>query len=224
MGCKSTLLSRYIFHLLAKTLYALRNNSQLINSRTADATGSCTPIFNFHMHMFKRLVNKIYCNSCADMKLGSFMSEKTQRSLSLDKWDWSDPPLSASYKNLVLQTSHSELDLTNQSNIESFFTTEKPLHVILAAAKVGGIHAKNKYPADFISVNLQIRSNIIQSAYTHGVKKLLFFGSSCIYPKFAPQPIPESALLTGLLEPTNEWYVIAKIARIMRLCFLSIFL
>ncbi|XP_010459407.1 PREDICTED: putative GDP-L-fucose synthase 2 [Camelina sativa] len=117
------------------------------------------------------------------------------------------------FKNLVLRT-HSELDLTSQSDVESFFATEKPVYVILAAAKVGGIHANNTYPADFIGVNLQIQTNVIHSAYTHGVKKLLFLGSSCIYPKFAPQPIPESALLTGPLEPTNEWYAIAKIAGI----------
>ncbi|KAF3517827.1 hypothetical protein DY000_02063793 [Brassica cretica] len=117
------------------------------------------------------------------------------------------------YTNLLLRT-HAELDLTRQADVESFFAQEKPVHVILAAAKVGGIHANNTYPADFIAVNLQIQTNVIHSAYLHGVKKLLFLGSSCIYPKFAPQPIPESALLTGPLEPTNEWYAIAKIAGI----------
>ncbi|KAL2939860.1 putative GDP-L-fucose synthase 2 [Bienertia sinuspersici] len=109
---------------------------------------------------------------------------------------------------------HSELDLTSQSSVDAFFASEKPRFVILAAAKVGGIHANNTYPADFIAINLQIQTNVIHSSFSHGVQKLLFLGSSCIYPKFAPQPIPESALLTGPLEPTNEWYAIAKIAGI----------
>lgn len=117
------------------------------------------------------------------------------------------------YTNLVLRT-HAELDLTRQKDVESFFATEKPQFVVLAAAKVGGIHANNTYPADFIGINLQIQTNVIDSAYRHGAKKLLFLGSSCIYPKFAPQPIPEDALLTGALEPTNEWYAVAKIAGI----------
>ncbi|XP_022946263.1 putative GDP-L-fucose synthase 2 [Cucurbita moschata] len=117
------------------------------------------------------------------------------------------------FTNLLLR-SHSELDLTRQSDVESFFANEKPRFVILAAAKVGGIHANNTYPADFIAINLQIQTNVIDSAYRHGVQKLLFLGSSCIYPKFAPQPIPEDALLTGPLEPTNEWYAVAKIAGI----------
>ncbi|XP_021822494.1 putative GDP-L-fucose synthase 2 [Prunus avium] len=117
------------------------------------------------------------------------------------------------FTNLVLR-GHAELDLTRQNDVESFFTVEKPQFVILAAAKVGGIHANNTYPADFIAVNLQIQTNVIDASYRFGVKKLLFLGSSCIYPKFAPQPIPESALLTGPLEPTNEWYAIAKIAGI----------
>lgn len=120
---------------------------------------------------------------------------------------------SLGYLNLLLRT-HSELDLTVQSAVDAFFAAEKPDYVILAAAKVGGIHANNTYPADFITINLQIQTNVITSSYSHGVKKLLFLGSSCIYPKFAPQPIPESALLTGPLEPTNEWYAIAKIAGI----------
>ncbi|GAB4838158.1 Germin-like protein sub 1 member 20 [Ancistrocladus abbreviatus] len=120
---------------------------------------------------------------------------------------------SLGFTNLLLR-SHSELDLTVQSTVDAFFAAEKPLFVILAAAKVGGIHANNTYPADFISINLHIQTNVINSSYTHRVQKLLFFGSSCIYPKFAPQPIPESALLTGPLEPTNEWYAIAKIAGI----------
>ncbi|KAF3452906.1 hypothetical protein FNV43_RR03339 [Rhamnella rubrinervis] len=120
---------------------------------------------------------------------------------------------SLGFINLVLRT-HADLDLTSQNDVESFFATEKPQFVILAAAKVGGIHANNTYPADFIAVNLQIQTNVIDSAYRHGANKLLFLGSSCIYPKFAPQPIPENALLTGPLEPTNEWYAIAKIAGI----------
>lgn len=117
------------------------------------------------------------------------------------------------FTNILVRV-HSELDLTRQSDVESFFVASKPQYVILAAAKVGGIHANNTYPADFISINLQIQTNVIDSAYRHGVKKLIFLGSSCIYPKFAPQPIPEHALLTGPLEPTNEWYAIAKIAGI----------
>ncbi|KAJ9537066.1 hypothetical protein OSB04_029799 [Centaurea solstitialis] len=117
------------------------------------------------------------------------------------------------YTNLILR-SHSELDLTNQSAVKTFFSIEKPQYVILAAAKVGGIHANSTYPADFITINLQIQTNVIDSAYRYGVKKLVFLGSSCIYPKMAPQPIPESSLLTGPLEPTNEWYAIAKIAGI----------
>ncbi|KAF1883843.1 hypothetical protein Lal_00038335 [Lupinus albus] len=117
------------------------------------------------------------------------------------------------FTNLILR-SHAELDLTRQSDVEAFFASEKPEYVIVAAAKVGGIHANNTYPADFIGINLQIQTNIIDSAYRNGSKKLLFLGSSCIYPKFAPQPIPEDALLTGTLEPTNEWYAIAKIAGI----------
>lgn len=120
---------------------------------------------------------------------------------------------SVGYTNLILR-SHSELDLTNQSAVKTFFSLEKPQYVILAAAKVGGIHANTTYPADFITINLQIQTNVIDSAYRYGVKKLVFLGSSCIYPKLAPQPIPESSLLTGSLEPTNEWYAIAKIAGI----------
>ncbi len=93
-----------------------------------------------------------------------------------------------------------------------FFAEQRPEYVFLAAAKVGGIHANNTYPADFIRDNLQIQTNVIDAAYRHGASKLLFLGSSCIYPKHAPQPMPESSLLTGPLEPTNEWYAIAKIA------------
>lgn len=120
---------------------------------------------------------------------------------------------SLGYTNLLLRT-HAELDLTSQSSVDAFFADHKPDYVVLSAAKVGGIHANNTYPADFITINLQIQTNVISSAVKHNAKKLLFLGSSCIYPKFAPQPIPESALLTGPLEPTNEWYAIAKISGI----------
>ena len=117
------------------------------------------------------------------------------------------------YNNLLLRTSK-ELDLTNQADVNQFFETEKPDYVFLAAAKVGGIHANDTYPADFIRVNLQIQTNVIDAACRNKTKKLLFLGSSCIYPKFAPQPMKEEHLLTGELEPTNEWYAIAKIAGI----------
>lgn len=117
------------------------------------------------------------------------------------------------FTDLLLRT-HAELDLTSQADVDAFFAAEKPQFVILAAAKVGGIHANKTYPADFIAINLQIQTNVIDSSYRYGVKKLLFLGSSCIYPKFAPQPITEEALLTGPLEPTNEWYAVAKIAGI----------
>jgi GDP-L-fucose synthase len=117
------------------------------------------------------------------------------------------------YRNLVERT-HAELDLTNQVVVAEFFAREKPEYVFLAAAKVGGIHANNVYRADFIYQNLMIESNIVHAAYQTGVKKLLFLGSSCIYPKLAPQPMKEEHLLTGLLEPTNEPYAIAKIAGI----------
>ncbi|GER46959.1 GDP-L-fucose synthase 1 [Striga asiatica] len=120
---------------------------------------------------------------------------------------------SLGYTNLLLRT-HAELDLTSQPAVDEFFAAHRPRYVVLAAAKVGGIHANNTYPADFITVNLQIQTNVIFSAFRHQTVKLLFLGSSCIYPKFAPQPIPESALLTGPLEPTNEWYAIAKISGI----------
>ena len=117
------------------------------------------------------------------------------------------------YNNIVTRT-HSKLDLTNQSQVASFFETEKPDQVYLAAAKVGGIHANNTYPAEFIYDNLMVQSNVIHQAFLSGVKKLLFLGSSCIYPKLAPQPMSEDALLMGKLEPTNEPYAIAKIAGI----------
>lgn len=118
--------------------------------------------------------------------------------------------------NIITRT-RAELDLTNQSAVRTFFKTEKPDQIYLAAAKVGGIHANNTYPADFIYDNLMIESNIIDAAFRSGVKKLLFLGSSCIYPKLAPQPMPENVLLTGILESTNEPYAIAKIAGI-KLC------
>ncbi|MCG8476790.1 MAG: GDP-L-fucose synthase [Cytophagales bacterium] len=120
------------------------------------------------------------------------------------------------YTNLLTRTSQ-QLDLRNQAETEAFFQTEKPEYVFLAAAKVGGIHANNTYKADFIYDNLMIETNIIHQSYRHQVKKLLFLGSSCIYPKLAPQPMKENALLTGPLEPTNEPYAIAKIAGI-KLC------
>ncbi len=120
------------------------------------------------------------------------------------------------YTNLLTRTSK-ELDLRNQAAVQRFFETEKPDYVFLAAARVGGILANNTYPADFIYDNLAIETNIIHSAHLAGVKKLLFLGSTCIYPKMAPQPLKEEYLLTAPLEPTNEWYAIAKIAGI-KLC------
>ena len=117
------------------------------------------------------------------------------------------------YTNILTRT-HSELDLTDQSAVDAFFKKERPEYVFIAAAKVGGIYANNTYRADFIYQNLMIESNLIHASYRHGVKKLLFLGSSCIYPKLAPQPMKEEHLLTGLLEPTNEPYAIAKIAGI----------
>jgi GDP-L-fucose synthase len=120
------------------------------------------------------------------------------------------------FKN-VLKRDPSQLPLMDESAVSTFFLTEKPAVVICAAAKVGGIKANNDYPVQFLLENLRIQNNVIHWAYESGVRKLLFLGSSCIYPKFAPQPIPESALLTGPLEPTNEPYAIAKIAGI-KLC------
>ena len=117
------------------------------------------------------------------------------------------------FTNFVLRTS-SELDLSNQQEVAVFFATEKPDYVFLAAAKVGGIVANNTYKADFIYENLMIQNNVIHQAYVNKVKKLMFLGSSCIYPKMAPQPLKEEYLLTGVLEPTNEPYAIAKIAGI----------
>ena len=117
------------------------------------------------------------------------------------------------YNNIVTRT-HAELDLTNQLAVANFFEVEKPEYVILAAAKVGGIHANNTYPAEFIHENLAIQANVIHQAYVNGVKRLLFLGSSCIYPRDCPQPIKEEYLLTGELEPTNRPYALAKIAGI----------
>jgi GDP-L-fucose synthase len=119
----------------------------------------------------------------------------------------------AGFARLVLRT-RAELDLCSQAAVEAFFAAERPEYVFLAAAKVGGIQANNSYPADFIRDNLQIQTNVIDSARRHGTRKLLFLGSSCIYPKLAPQPMREEYLLTGPLEPTNESYAIAKIAGI----------
>ncbi len=120
---------------------------------------------------------------------------------------------SEGYSNFLLMT-HKELDLEIQKDVVDFFEREKPEYVFLAAAKVGGIYANNTYPADFIYNNLLIQVNIINAAHKFGIKKLLFLGSSCIYPKFAPQPMKEEYLLTGALEPTNEPYAVAKIAGI----------
>jgi len=120
------------------------------------------------------------------------------------------------HANIVTRT-HAELDLTSQTEVARFFETEKPDQVYLAAARVGGIHANNTYPADFIYDNLMIQANVIEAAFRNGVKKLLFLGSSCIYPRLAPQPMREDALLMGTLEATNEPYAIAKIAGI-KLC------
>jgi GDP-L-fucose synthase len=120
------------------------------------------------------------------------------------------------FTNLLMRT-HKELDLTNQAQVQSFFTQESPDYVILAAAKVGGIHANNTYPADFIYQNMMIEANVINSAYESKVKRLLFLGSTCIYPRVVEQPMREDAILTDVLEPTNEPYALAKIAGI-KLC------
>jgi len=122
--------------------------------------------------------------------------------------------LQAEGRGEVLVRSRSELDLTDTRAVEAFFASEKPSHVILAAAKVGGIKANDSYPAEFIRDNLAIQTNVIHAAWQHGVRKLVFLGSSCIYPRLAPQPMREDHLLTGPLEPTNEWYAVAKIAGI----------
>ena len=115
------------------------------------------------------------------------------------------------FENLVLKT-RAELDLINQAEVGNFFEREKPEFVFMCAAKVGGILTNNSYPAEFLRDNLAMQTNVIHSAWQHGVKKFCFLGSSCIYPKLAPQPLKEEYLLTGPLEPTNEWYAIAKIA------------
>ena len=120
------------------------------------------------------------------------------------------------HTNIITRT-RTELDLLSQSAVQAFFEAEKPAQVYIAAAKVGGIHANNTYPAEFIYQNLMVQANVIEAAFQNGVQKLLFLGSSCIYPRLAPQPMQEDALLTGLLEPTNEPYAIAKIAGI-KLC------
>lgn len=125
--------------------------------------------------------------------------------------------LDQSGNNIIVTRTHAELDLTDQVAVRTFFAEEKPDQVYLAAAKVGGIHANNTYPAEFIYQNLMIEANVIDAAFRNGVKKLLFLGSSCIYPKLVPQPMQEDALLTGVLEATNEPYAIAKIAGI-KLC------
>lgn len=121
--------------------------------------------------------------------------------------------VNAGYTNILIRT-HAELDLTKQADVARFFAEEKPEYVFLAAAKVGGILANDTYPADFIQVNLEIQNNVLRASHDAGVKRLLFLGSSCIYPKFAPQPISEDSLLTGPLEPTNRAYALAKIAGI----------
>lgn len=140
--------------------------------------------------------------------------ENTQHSALSSEFPRSHFPLSS--PELILRT-HTELDLTDQSAVREFFQSERPDQVYLAAAKVGGIHANNTYPAEFIYQNLMIEANVIHEAWRAGVNKLLFLGSSCIYPKMASQPMAEDALLTGTLEPTNEPYAIAKIAGI-KLC------
>ena len=123
---------------------------------------------------------------------------------------------SRGFNNLIMRT-HKELDLTNQAEVQDFFEKEQPDYVILAAAKVGGIHANNTYPADFIYQNMMIEANVINSAYENKVKRLLFLGSTCIYPKAVEQPMREDAILTDVLESTNEPYALAKIAGI-KLC------
>ncbi len=121
---------------------------------------------------------------------------------------------SQGYTSIIFKT-HAEMDLQNQEAVESFFESEKPEYVFLAAAKVGGIYANNTYPAEFAYSNMQIQCNVVNSSYKNGVKKLCFLGSSCIYPKFAPQPMNESSLLTGPLEETNKAYALAKIGGII---------
>lgn len=125
--------------------------------------------------------------------------------------------LQANGQTDLITRTHAELDLTDANAVDALFATEQPKQVYLAAARVGGIKANNDYPVDFLRDNLLIQTHVIDAAYRHGAEKLLFLGSSCIYPKFAPQPMPEDCLLTGELEPTNQWYAVAKIAGI-KLC------
>ena len=162
--------------------------------------------------------NKIYVAGHRGM-VGSAIIRALQAPPAPCRADFS-PPWSTEVdptKPTIITRTHAELDLTNQSAVNDFFAQEKLTQVYLAAAKVGGIHANNTYPADFIYQNLMMQANIIQAAHLHGVQKLLFLGSSCIYPRMAPQPMTEQALLTGPLEPTNEPYAVAKIAGI-KLC------
>ena len=151
--------------------------------------------------------------------VGSAIVRALQAGPELCRADFS-PPWSTEVdptKPIILTRTHAELDLTNQAAVQDFFASEKPTQVYLAAAKVGGIHANNTYPAEFIYQNLMVQANVTNAAFQNGIKKLLFLGSSCIYPRNAVQPMREDALLTGLLEPTNEPYAIAKIAGI-KLC------
>jgi GDP-L-fucose synthase len=145
--------------------------------------------------------------------VGSALMRRLQNPLSPPGGGAGGEGTTSPYTNLLTRT-HAELDLTNQQAVEDFFAQEKPDYVFLAAAKVGGIHANNEYPAEFIRDNLAIQINILHSAWKHNVERLLFLGSSCIYPKHCPQPMKEEYLLTGPLEPTNRPYAIAKIAGI----------
>ena len=154
--------------------------------------------------------------SCTPKSLSSLISVFTLRVTAA----WSVPRSCAVWPNAscdVIIADRDTVDLERQDQVERFLAMSKPDVVVVAAAKVGGIHANNEYPAEFIGTNLAIALNAIQGSYKAGVKKLLFLGSSCIYPKFARQPMSEEELLTGPLEPTNEWYAVAKIAGI-KLC------
>lgn len=148
------------------------------------------------------MVDKIYIAGHAGMVGSSIMRNLLTSGLGSSK---------------IITRTHTELELTDQAAVKAFFEAERPSQVYIAAARVGGIHANNSYPAEFIYDNLMVQANVIQSAFSVGVKRLLFLGSSCIYPKLAEQPMHEDALLTGTLEPTNEPYAIAKIAGI-KLC------
>src|SRR5947207_7441143 len=152
---------------------------------------------------------------------GQLMMDKSEKIFVAGHWGMVGSALirrleSEGFSNLLVRD-RSKLDLRDESAVAKFVAVEKPAVVILAAAKVGGIKANNDYPVEFLLENLQIQNNIVRSAYENGARKLLFLGSSCIYPRLASQPIPETALLTGPLEPTNEAYAIAKIAGI-KLC------